>query len=63
MNNCGFCTEPLYIRREQIMRPILAPATYVESLEQEITEKTGLVYIQVKNKYCPMCGRKVAKDG
>lgn len=28
----------------------------------EIINKTGIEYIQIPNKYCPMCGRKLKED-
>lgn len=56
---CEFCNAKIYVQVERYSKPILAPLTEVEQLEHEIINKTGLQYIQIPNKYCPMCGEKL----
>lgn len=56
---CEFCNAKIYVQVKRYSKPILAPLTEVERLEHEIINKTGLQYIQIPNKYCPMCGKKL----
>lgn len=60
---CDFCNVKIYVQVKRYLKPILAPLTEVEQLEYELINKIGLKYIQIPNKYCPMCGRKLAEDG
>lgn len=34
---------------------------YKFNLEYELTNKTGIKYMQIPNKYCPMYGRKLGR--
>lgn len=54
---CEFCNAKIYVQVERYSKPILAPLTEIEQLEHEIINKTGIKYIQIPNKYCPMCGK------
>lgn len=53
---CNFCKKPIYIKAVQNTMPILAPMTRAEELRQELINLTGKVYLQLQNKYCPICG-------
>ena len=56
---CKFCKAKIFVQFERATLPALAPATEVTQLEYELINKTGLEYVQIPNKYCPMCGRKL----
>lgn len=59
---CQFCNAKIYVQVERYSKPILAPLTEVELLENELINKIGLEYIQIPNKYCSMCGRKLKEE-
>lgn len=54
-NGCEFCSTPIYIRKERILTPVLAPLTPYGAAEQELPYE----YIYIKSRFCPMCGRKL----
>ena len=56
---CEFCNVNIYVQIKRISQPILAPLTEVGELENELINKTGIQYMEIPNKYCPMCGRKL----
>ena len=56
---CKFCKAKIFVQFERATLPALAPATEVAQLEYELINKTGLEYVQIPNKYCPMCGKKL----
>lgn len=61
--SCGFCDERIYIKVIQISRPILAPASEIGVLREKLQDKTGMAYIMLPRKYCPMCGAKLTEKG
>ena len=56
---CEYCNIPLYIKVQQYARPILAPMTCADERMDEYTGMTGMAYIPLQKRFCPMCGRKV----
>lgn len=59
---CSHCDRKYYIKVKRYLRPLLAPVTHAQELEQELENITGESYMQVKINYCPICGRKVKGD-
>lgn len=57
---CVYGGSRFYVKIREIMRPILAPLTPEEELEQRLWDKTGWRYVQVDNDYCPICGGRVS---
>lgn len=56
---CNFCNAKVFVQVERLAKPLLAPLTEVGQLQYELINKTGIDYMQIKNIYCPMCGRKL----
>ena len=59
--SCNFCNADIFIKTISYSMPILAPATEVEALRQEIQNKTGETFVILPKRYCPMCGAKLAE--
>lgn len=59
LEKCKFCKTKVFVQVERLSKPLLAPLTEVQQLKDELINKTGIEYIQIKNNYCPMCGRKL----
>jgi len=55
---CEYCNAEVYFKTQKVMKSLLAPATYIDKLRQELEDITGESYIKVDNLYCPMCGRE-----
>lgn len=58
---CKFCKAKIYIQIERYTKPVLAPLTEVQQLEYELIDKTGFEYIEIPNRYCPMCRPKISR--
>ena len=54
---CPICKDNVFVKRMQYMRPLLAPLTPEQELMDKITDITGIVYVDVKKRFCPVCGR------
>ena len=50
------CDMELYIRVQQFVRPTLMPLTATGALEDELANITGMVYVPLPARFCPMCG-------
>lgn len=59
---CEYCNAKIFVQIKRYTKPLLAPLTKVEQLENELINKTGLQYIQILNNYCPMCGKKLKEE-
>lgn len=59
---CEYCNAIYYIEVQQFTRPVLAPLTHVEEIQQELVNITGINHLRIKVNYCPMCGRKLTKE-
>lgn len=55
---CNFCNAEIYIKSIRYAKPLLAPLTREEELRQKLQDLTGEVYLQLPNKFCPMCGKE-----
>lgn len=55
---CDFCNAEIYIKTIQYTKPLLAPLTRVGELRQRLQDLTGEVFLELPNKFCPMCGEK-----
>lgn len=60
-DGCNFCNMPLYIEVQQITQPILAPCTPAAAAWDEWVSKSGRNYVQLDNRYCPICGRELRR--
>lgn len=58
MEKCRFCDVPVYIKVQQLMRPVLAPITEEQAAWDNWVEKSGQNYAYLPIQYCPVCGRK-----
>lgn len=58
---CEFCNAKIFVQVERFAKPVLAPLTPVEALHQEIVDLTGIDYIQIKAKWCPMCRKEIRR--
>lgn len=56
---CQYCRAEVYFKTQKFMKSLLAPATHIGELRQELEDLTGEMYIKVQNLYCPICGRKL----
>lgn len=56
---CYYCHLPLYIKVQQLMRPVLAPLTPEDELLDEYANRTGMKFVQLEKRFCPVCGRKM----
>lgn len=56
---CSFCNVPLFIEVQQVAQPILAPLTPAAAAWDEYVSKSGRNYVQLTNRFCPMCGREM----
>jgi len=63
VGGCKFCDTKVFAKVRRYMRPILAPLTPEEAISQELTEKTGWEFIQIDNRFCPMCGKELKRGG
>lgn len=61
MDGCRFCDTKVFAKVRRYTRPILAPLTPEGALMQELTEKTGWEYVQIDNRFCPMCGKEISE--
>lgn len=59
---CNYCKADIYIKTIQYSAPLLAPLTRAEELEQELTNITGEVYLQLPKRFCPVCGEKITTE-
>jgi hypothetical protein len=60
---CNFCNNDIYIKTIMYTKSsILAPNTRAEELKQQLEDLTGEVYLQLPNKFCPMCGGRIPKE-
>ena len=55
---CNYCNAEYFVRIKKYMKPILVPLTHAEELQNELVNLTGIDYLQIPIKYCPMCRRK-----
>ena len=56
---CVFCNTELFFKVNSGLKPVLAPLTHQEELEQELENITGETYVKLNAKYCPMCGKEL----
>ncbi len=56
---CNYCNAPLYIKVQQLLRPVLAPLTRADALMDEYTEITGMAFVPLQKRFCPMCGKQI----
>lgn len=59
---CEYCNTKIYIVKRKIMKDLMQPLTYEGTLRQQLEDITGIKFLEIKNNYCPMCGRKL-KEG
>ena len=59
LGKCEFCGRDIYIKVEQVLRPVTAPLTYEGALRDELINITGKTYVLLPKRYCPMCGAKM----
>ena len=59
---CEYCNVKYYVQIERFTKPLLAPLTHIEELQNELVDLTGIDYLQIQVNYCPMCGRRL-EDG
>lgn len=59
---CKHCSESIYVKRIQYLRPMLAPLTHVGELRDELEDLTGEVYLLLPHRYCPVCGDKLQAE-
>lgn len=57
--SCNFCKTEIYFKTIRYTAPLLAPLTRAEELRQELENITGEVYVQIPNRFCPMCGEQL----
>lgn len=62
-DGCNFCNVPLFIEVQQAAQPLLAPLTPAAAAWDEYVSKSGRNYVQLTNRFCPMCGREMRSDG
>ena len=43
------------------MRTATAPLTLEQALMDKLEDLTGIVYVEVKNEFCPVCGRPLTE--
>lgn len=60
--DCRFCNVPLFIAVNQVAQPILAPLTPAGAAWDEYVSKSGRNYVQLSNRFCPMCGHEMRCD-
>lgn len=58
---CEYCNATYYVEVQQLAKPLLAPLTHIEEIRQELINITGINYLRIKAKYCPMCGRRLGE--
>lgn len=56
---CSYCNIPLYIKVQQLLRPVLAPLTRADALMDEYINLTGYAYVPLEKSFCPVCGRQI----
>ena len=56
---CEYCEAKYFVQVERFTKPLLAPLTEVEELNNKLIDLTGIEYLQISINYCPMCGRKL----
>lgn len=56
---CDYCNMPLYIKVQQLTRPVLAPLTRADALMDEYTNITGTAFVLLEKRFCPMCGAEM----
>lgn len=59
---CNYCNVPIYIKVQQLLRPVLAPLTRADELMYEYTEITGMAYVPLQKQFCSVCGRSIKED-
>lgn len=59
---CPDCKGEVFAKRRQYMRPVMEPLTPEQALMDKLTELTGIVYVKVKNEFCPFCGRPLTEE-
>lgn len=59
---CRFCESKIFVKRHQYLRPVIAPLTPEQELMDKLADLTGTVYVEIKNKFCPMCGRPLTEE-
>lgn len=56
---CEYCDAKIYVAKIKIMKDFMQPLTPEGILRQQLEDITGIQYLEIKNNYCPMCGRKL----
>ncbi len=56
---CNYCNAQLYVKVQRFLRPVLAPLTRAEELMDEYTNLTGMAFVPLEKRYCPVCGEKL----
>lgn len=56
---CEYCDVKIYVAKRKIMKDFMQPLTPEGALRQQLEDITGIQYLEIKNNYCPMCGRKL----
>ena len=56
---CSFCGTPIFAYVRQYMRPVMAPMTRAGELYNEAQNITGMAYVRIPARYCPICGQKL----
>lgn len=59
--SCSYCKADLFLKAKVYTKAILAPLTHEQEIVDELVERTGETYVFLQKRFCPMCGRKVAK--
>lgn len=58
---CEYCNATYYVEVQQLAKPLLAPLTHIEEIRQELINITGINYLRIKAKYCPMCRKEAGR--
>lgn len=61
MSSCEYCNAKYFVQIKKYTKPLLAPLTETEELNNKLIDLTGIDYMQIPVNYCPMCGRKLGK--
>lgn len=56
---CEYCNAKIYVAKRKIMKDLMQPLTPEGVLRQQLEDITGIQYLEIKNIYCPMRGRKL----
>lgn len=56
-NMCKYCNMKIYIAKEKIFKDLIQPATIDGVIVQKCEDISGIIYEEIDNNYCPICGK------